>query len=104
MKLSITAFFPFFLASIASAQVASRTLPPARPKSEECTISGMVVKLAGSEPLRNATVQLQSLQDLAHTISVVTDIGGRSELTGYGPGRSRLRASRTGFVTQAHGQ
>jgi hypothetical protein len=104
MKRSIAALFPFFLASIISAQTASRNPSAARPKSEECTISGMVVKLAGSEPLKSATVQLQSLQDLAHTISVVTDMGGRFELKGIDPGRFRLKVSRTGFVTQEYGQ
>ena len=64
----------------------------------------MVVKLAGSEALKTATVQLHSLQDLAHTISVVTDMGGRFELKGLVPGRYRLRVSRTGFVTQEYGQ
>src|SRR2546430_7630057 len=64
----------------------------------------MVVKLAGSEPLKTATVQLQSLQDLAHTISVLTDVGGRFELKGIDPGRYRLKVSRTGFVTQEYGR
>jgi hypothetical protein len=104
MKLFIAALFPLFLATVVSAQTASRTPSVATPKSEECTISGIVVKLAGSEPLKTATVQLQSLQDLAHTTSVVTDVGGRFELKGVGPGRYRLKVSRTGFVTQEYGQ
>jgi protocatechuate 3,4-dioxygenase beta subunit len=62
------------------------------------------VKLAGSEPLKAATVQLVSLQDLAHTTSVITDMGGRFELKGIEPGRYRLKVSRTGFVTQEYGQ
>jgi protocatechuate 3,4-dioxygenase beta subunit len=64
----------------------------------------MVVKLAGGEPLKTATVQLRSLQDLAHTISIVTDMGGRFELKGIAPGLYRLRVSRTGFVAQEYGQ
>jgi hypothetical protein len=104
MKHSIAALFSFLLASNVSAQTASRNPPDNRPKSEECTISGMVVKLAGSEPLKNATVQLQSLQDLAHTTSVVTDMGGRFELKGIDVGRYRLKVSRAGFVTQEYGQ
>ncbi len=104
MKFLIPALFALLLASIASTQTASSSLPVARPKSEECAISGMVVKLAGSEPLKTATVQLQNLQDLAHTTSVVTDVGGRFELKGIDPGRYRLKVSRTGFVTQEYGQ
>ena len=87
-----------------AAQTVSPGSSQARPKAEECTISGMVVKLAGSEPLKSATVQLQSLQDLAHTVSVVTDVGGRFELKGIEAGLYRLKVIRTGFVTQEYGQ
>src|SRR5437660_55786 len=104
MKLSIAVFLSFFLANIAFAQKSSSDPPVSKPKSEECAVSGMVVKLAGSEPVKTATVQLQSLQDLAHTLSVVTDVGGRFELKGFEPGRYRLKVSRTGFVTQEYGQ
>ena len=104
MKLSIAALLPFFLANIAFAQKPSPNPPLARPKSDECAILGMVVKLAGSEPVKTATVQLQSLQDLRHTVSVVTDVGGRFELKGIDPGRYRLKVSRTGFVTEEYGQ
>ncbi len=104
MKLFIPALFSLFFSTITFAQTASRNPPVTKPKAEECMISGMVVKLAGSEPVKTATVQLQSLQDLAHTISVVTDVGGRFELKGIGPGRYRLKVSRTGLVTQEYGQ
>jgi len=104
MKHFIPTLLSFCFATAASAQTASRTSPATTPKSEECTISGMVVKLAGSEPLKTVTVQLQSLQDLAHTTSVVTDVSGRFELKGVDPGRYRLKVSRTGFVTQEYGQ
>ncbi len=104
MKLSTPALFPLLFATIACAQTASRNPPVTKPKTEECGISGMVVKLAGSEPVKTATVRLQSLQDLAHSVSVVTDVGGRFELKGIDPGLYRLKVSRTGFVTQAYGQ
>jgi len=103
MKLSVFVFSLVF-AAIASAQTAPGNPPLTKPKSDECTISGIVVKLAGSEPLKTATVQLQSLQNLAHIASVVTDVGGRFELNGIDPGRYRLKVSRTGFVTQEYGQ
>jgi Carboxypeptidase regulatory-like domain len=104
MKLFIPTLLSLFFSTITFAQTASRNSPATRSKAEECMISGMVVKLAGSEPVKTATVQLQSLQDLAHTISVVTDVGGRFELKGIGPGRYRLKVSRTGFVTQEYSQ
>ena len=104
MKLPIPLLLPLFFAAVASAQTASRNPPAAKPKDQECGISGMVVKLAGSEPVKTATVQLQSVQDLAHSISVVTDVGGRFELKGIDPGHYRLKVSRTGFVPQEYGQ
>jgi hypothetical protein len=73
-------------------------------KRDECKISGMVVKLAGSEPLKNARVRLQSQDDRRESHSVVTDAGGRFELKGVDPGRYRLVVHRDSFVTQAYGQ
>ncbi len=104
MKFFILGFFPLLLASVAPAQTASSGPPITRPRTDECAISGIVVKLAGSEPVKTAMVQLQNLQDLAHTVSVVTDVSGRFELKGIDPGRYRLKVSRTGFVTQEYGQ
>ncbi|PYT54241.1 MAG: hypothetical protein DMG43_06945 [Acidobacteria bacterium] len=104
MRLFSLVLILLFFPTIASAQAPPRNPTPASPASGECSVSGMVVKLAGSEPLKNATVQLQNPQDLAHTISVVTDAGGRFELKGIDAGRYRLKVSRTGFVTQEYGQ
>ena len=104
MRLFSLVLILLFFPTIASAQAPPRNPTPASPASGECSVSGMVVKLAGSEPLKNATVQLQNFQDLAHTISVVTDAGGRFELKGIDAGRYRLKVSRTGFVTQEYGQ
>lgn len=64
----------------------------------------MVVRLAGDEPLRGASVQLQSLENRAQTASTVTDAGGRFEMKGIDPGRYRLSVSRNGFVPQEYGQ
>lgn len=104
MKLIVSALVSLFFAAGAAARTPSQNPSATRSKTDECGISGMVVKLAGSEPLKTATVQLQSLQDLARTISVVTDVGGRFELKGIDPGRYRLKVSHAGFVTQEYGQ
>jgi hypothetical protein len=103
MKRLTPALSALLLAVWASAQVPSSNLP-AKPKSDECSISGMVVKLAGGEPLKTATIQLQNLEDHARTTSTVTDVGGRFELKGIDPGRYRLSVSHNGFVTQEYGQ
>jgi hypothetical protein len=92
------------LASSLAAQGLTQNAPSNTQKKEECSIAGMVVKLAGSEPLSKANVQLQSTEDRAHAISVVTNAGGRFELKGIDPGGYRLTVSRVGFVTQEYGQ
>jgi len=79
-----------------------RTLPV--PKQDQCRISGMVVKLAGSEPLRKARVRLQSVDEPTHSVAVVTDEAGRFELKGLDPGHYRLTASRLGYVVSEYGQ
>lgn len=104
MKCYFPVLFSFVLATNVSAQTPSNSPAATKSKTDQCSISGIVVKLAGSEPLKTATVQLLNLQDLARTTSVVTDIGGRFELKGIEPGRYRLKVSRTGFVTQEYGQ
>jgi protocatechuate 3,4-dioxygenase beta subunit len=99
---SFSLLFLFFgFAYSASAQSPA---PDPTPKKEECSIAGMVVKLASSEPLTKARVHLESLEDRARAISTVTNAGGRFELKGIDPGRYRLTVSRVGFVTQEYGQ
>lgn len=91
----------FFLACSLLAQV-PQTGPT--PKKDECRIAGMIVSLAGGEPLRKARIQLQSSDDQTRSLSTITDAGGRFELKGIEPGRYRLRVSRHGFVVQEYGQ
>jgi Carboxypeptidase regulatory-like domain len=73
-------------------------------KKDECIVSGMVVKLADSEPLRKARVNLRSADDNTHSISFVTDSAGHFRLKGLDPGRYHLIVSRVGFVSQEYGQ
>ncbi len=92
------------LASSLGAQVPARESQSSTQKKDECSIAGMVVKLASSEPLTKARVHLQSMEDRTRAISTVTNAGGRFELKGIDPGRYRLTVSRAGFVTQEYGQ
>ena len=94
----------FLLTSSVAAQTPTRTTPSSTQKKDECSIAGMVVKLAGGEPLTKATVHLQSMDDRTRAISTVTNTGGRFELKGINPGRYRLTVSRVGFVTEEYGQ
>ena len=92
------------LAAFAVAQSSTRGPSTGTLKKDECSVAGMVVKLAGSEPLRKATVQLNSADDRTRSISTSTDAGGRFQLKGVDPGRYRLLVTRNGFVTQEYGQ
>ena len=92
-----------FSAVSVSAQTSSLN-PPSHPKAEDSSVSGTVVRLAGGEPLKGASVQLQDLENRAQTTSTVTDAGGRFEMQGIDPGRYRLSVSRNGFVRQEYGQ
>lgn len=74
------------------------------PKSDPCSVAGMVVQLAGTVPIKSATVRLESVEDHTRTFSGVTDAGGRFEVKGVEPGGYRLRVIRNGFVTQEYGQ
>jgi len=92
------------LAPSAVAQSSARAPGTGTLKKDECSVAGMVVKLAGSDPLRKATVQLNSADDRARSISTSTDAGGRFQLKGLDPGRYRLWVMRNGFVSQEYGQ
>jgi hypothetical protein len=104
MRFLVPSFLAFLLALPAAAQSPQRSSSPTGPQQQLCSLSGMVVKLAGSEPLRSATVELQSLEDQTHTVSVATDADGHFQIKGIDPGRYRLRVTRNGFVTQEYGQ
>ena len=101
MKL-LSLLLVILLSARAATAQAAKSAPP--PKKEECSIAGMVVKMASSEALRKAQVRLQSLEDPTHVISTVTDAGGRFQLQGLAPGRYNLTVSRVGFVMQTYGQ
>jgi hypothetical protein len=101
MKVFIPALLFFSFMTLALAQAPKDT--PTAPK-DECTVAGLVVKLADSEPLRKARVILRSADDLTRSISVVTGSDGRFQLKGLDPGRYHLSVSRVGFVTQEYGQ
>src|SRR5258708_28718855 len=92
------------LGSPLAAQGPARDSRSSTQKEDECSVAGMVVKLAGSEPLTKARVHLQNMDDRSRAISTVSNAGGRFELKGIDPGRYRLTVSRVGFVTQEYGQ
>ena len=64
-------------------------------KKETCTASGMVVKLAGSEPIKSAIVRLRKADDQNQGYGAITDGGGHFELKQVEAGRYRLEVSRS---------
>ncbi len=72
-------------------------------KSGTGVISGTVEKLAGSAPIKGASVQLLSQDDHTRSVTTSTDAGGRFELNGIAGGRYRLRVSHDGFLAQEYG-
>lgn len=101
MKFTLVALALFSLTGPALAQT-SKTAPT--PKQDQCEVAGMVVKIAGNEPLRKARVSLRSVDDRSNTVAVATDADGHFEFKGLDPGKYQLTASRLGYVTSGYGQ
>ena len=103
MKLECAFLAAFLLASLSRAQAPTSAPSTSKPE-EECKISGSVMKLAGSEPLRKARVFLQATEDRTRKFSAITDAAGQFRIKGIDPGTYKLTASRAGFVSQEYGQ
>jgi len=74
------------------------------PKEESCSVSGIVIKMADSAPLRKAHVSLISVEDPTRTVAAVTNADGRFALKSIEPGPYRLYVTRVGFVSEGYGQ
>ena len=88
-----------FLATCTHAQKNSKP-----PKEESCSVSGIVIKMTDSAPLRKARVSLISVEDPTRTVATVTNADGRFALKSIEPGPYRLYVSRVGFVSEGYGQ
>jgi Carboxypeptidase regulatory-like domain len=104
MKQRSLSLAALLLASALAAQGQGRNSAGDKPKKEDCSIAGMVVKLDGSAPLKSARVELGNAEDYSRAYAATTDEGGRFTLKDVGPGRYRLSVSRNGFVNQEYGQ
>ena len=92
-----------------SVALTSRAQSPSRGTAEpdrhdECSVSGMVIKLAGGEPLPGATIDLRAADDRNIRISIATDSGGHFTLKRVTPGPYRLTVAKNAFVSQEYGQ
>ena len=88
----------------AAAQSTRAPQTAARTKAEDCEISGTVVALAGSVPLKSAIVVLKSTTDHSRATHVTTDSDGHFRIKGINAGQYRLAVTRIGFVAQEYGQ
>jgi hypothetical protein len=69
------------------------------PKEENCSVSGTVMKMADSAPLRKARVVLRSVDDPKRIVGSVTNAEGHFALKDVEPGPYHLNVTRVGFVT-----
>ncbi|HEY2822133.1 MAG TPA: carboxypeptidase-like regulatory domain-containing protein [Candidatus Acidoferrum sp.] len=77
----------------------------ANAKQQDCTILGMVVAMAGSVPLKNALVTLNSVDDRSRAeVTIRSEADGHFQFRGIIPGQYRLRVARNNYVTQEYGQ
>jgi carboxypeptidase family protein len=107
-----------FLVIVGAASTAAQANPPAQSaqapgaanaaanaKEQDCTISGMVVAMAGSAPLKNALVTLNSVDDRSRPeVTIRSEGDGHFQFRGIVPGQYRLRVARNNYVTQEYGQ
>jgi protocatechuate 3,4-dioxygenase beta subunit len=98
---------------VAQSNLQSPSTPPASPnantanteKQQDCTISGMVVAIAASVPLKNALVTLRSVDDHSRAeVTIRSETDGHFQFRGIIPGQYHLRVMRNGYVTQEYGQ
>jgi hypothetical protein len=88
-----------------SAQSPGSVSAAANAKEQECTISGMVVAMAGSAPLKNALVTMHSVDDHSRSeVTIRSQADGHFQFKGIIPGQYRLRVARNNYVTQEYGQ
>jgi hypothetical protein len=85
MRPAVLLLATFFLLVTSATAQSTKSAAPAN--KDDCSVAGMVVKLAGSEPLKSASVQLQSVDDRGRSPSTVhTDSGGHFEFKGIQAG------------------
>ena len=92
---------PLALLSALSAYAQKNSKPP---KEETCSVSGIVIKMADSAPLRKAKLVLKSVDDPHRTVGAVTNAEGHFALKDVEPGPYRLTVTRFGFVSDEYGR
>jgi Carboxypeptidase regulatory-like domain len=99
--LALVLILPLALLSALSAYAQKNSKPP---KEDNCSVSGIVVKMADSAPLRKAKLVLKSVDDRHRIVGAVTNAEGHFALKDVEPGAYRLTVTRVGFVAAEYGQ
>jgi len=77
---------------------------------DAASITGVVTNAASGEPLRRALIYLRRVDQSPGTMNIqvskttYTDTAGRFAMEGITPGKYRLSAERSGFLTATYGQ
>jgi len=103
---SLALFFATVLTTVAASAAAQSTKAPSpHSRQEDCKISGTVVALAGSFPLKSAIVILKSNDDRSrNAVHAATDSDGHFQFKGIVAGQYRLQVTHIGYVAQDYGQ
>lgn len=104
MKFTRLALFSLLLCFSVAAQDRAQNAAPIQPKQEKCTVSGTVVRLGTSEPLKSAYLRLAVQGQRGASLGATTDPAGKFVLNNVEPGRYRLSVARNGYVAQEYGQ
>lgn len=105
MKRACFALFSILFSFSAAAQDRSQTSATTQSKQEKCAVSGIVVRLGTSEPLKSAYIRLALQGERGGTsLGATTDASGKFFFRNVEPGRYRMTVARNGYVTQEYGQ
>ena len=90
---------------VSSAASGQTTSTPAgtSPKTEKCSVAGMVVRKGSNEPIHFAHITLMSDGDEQKSLHGTTADDGRFTFKDVPPGDYRVTVSHNGFVTEAYG-
>jgi hypothetical protein len=76
---------------------------PPNPKTEKCSVAGMVVRKGSNEPIRFARVTLTNDSDEQKVLRGTTDADGRFTLKDIPSGDYRVAVTRNGYVSESYG-
>jgi hypothetical protein len=92
-----------FVSSVASGQDTPAPAAAPSPKTEKCSVAGMVVRKGSNEPIHFAHITLTSGGDEQKSLHGTTAAEGRFTFKDVPPGDYRVTVTHNGYVTEAYG-